>query len=47
MYMVTVGEIGYDGYYYEYVGMRPLVCLNSEVTAEYENGVWNLSVPNV
>ncbi len=27
--------------------VRPLVCLNSEVTAEYENGVWNLSVPNV
>ena len=27
--------------------VRPLVCLNSEVTAEYENNVWNLSVPNV
>ena len=40
-------SIGNTNYNRNNVGIRPLVCLNSEVTAEYENGVWNLSVPNV
>ena len=51
-HMTRVMNIYYNGFiyyssvnYYD-IGVRPLLCLNSEVTAEYENGVWNLSVPN-
>ena len=43
----VLGQVGNSYAFSGNFGVRPLVCLNSEVTAEYENGVWNLSVPNV
>ena len=46
-YVAYTGYIGCNESYRYILGIRPVVCLNAEVTAEYQNGVWTLSVPNV